>query len=91
MNQFKKARFWVTQKGWAAVFAGTDIYRLPAGEVITDDLYIAASEIYIDGTVEGDLIAGGRTIVTMARSRAIRCWEARASARSWSPRATPSA
>jgi cytoskeletal protein CcmA (bactofilin family) len=75
MNRFKQGRFWltvvlgvvlsvtVTQTARAAVIAGTDVYRLPAGEVITDDLYIAASEIYIDGTVEGDLIAGGNTIV----------------------------
>ena len=42
----------VTQTARAAVFTGTDVYRLPAGQVITDDLYVAASEIYIDGTVK---------------------------------------
>ena len=75
MNRFTQVRFWlivalgvalsvtVTQTARAAAFASTDVYRLPKGQVITDDLYIAASEIYIDGTVEGDLIAAGRTIV----------------------------
>jgi hypothetical protein len=75
MNRCKQVRFWLTvalgvilsvtltQTAQAAAFAGTDVYRLPAGQVISDDLYVAASEIYIDGTVEGDLIAAGRTIV----------------------------
>ncbi|MBX0330538.1 hypothetical protein K2Z83_23050 [Oscillochloris sp. ZM17-4] len=75
MSRFTQVRFWlavalgivlsvtVTQTARAAAFAGTDVYRLPAGQVVSDDLYIAASEIYIDGTVDGDLIAGGRTIV----------------------------
>ncbi len=43
----------------AAEFAEGETYRLPAGEVVTDDLYVAAHEIYIDGTVEGDLLAAG--------------------------------
>jgi cytoskeletal protein CcmA (bactofilin family) len=38
---------------------GGDFYRLPAGEVLSDDLYISAGEIYIDGTIDGDLIAAG--------------------------------
>lgn len=75
MNRFKQARFWLAvalavalsatmaQTARAAVFAGSDVYRLAAGQVITDDLYVAASEIYMDGTVTGDLIAAGRTIV----------------------------
>ncbi|NTW04116.1 MAG: hypothetical protein HGA19_23070 [Oscillochloris sp.] len=75
MNRFKQVRFWlivalgvalsmtVTQTARAAAFTSTDVYRLPQGQVITDDLYIAASQIYIDGTVDGDLIAAGRTIV----------------------------
>lgn len=75
MNRFKQIRFWLTmmlgvvfgmaviQTVWAAEFESVEVYRLPAGEVITDDLYIAASEIYIDGTVEGDLIAAASTIV----------------------------
>jgi hypothetical protein len=36
-----------------------DIFRLPAGEVISDDLYVGAGEIFIDGTVEGDLVVAG--------------------------------
>ncbi len=44
----------------AAEFVGEDkVYRLPAGEVVTDDLYVGAEQIYIDGTVEGDLVAAG--------------------------------
>lgn len=31
-------------------------------EVITDDLYVAASEIVVDGTIQGDLIAAGSVI-----------------------------
>ncbi len=44
----------------AAEFAGgDDVYRLASGDVIEDDLYVGASEIFIDGTVMGDLIATG--------------------------------
>ncbi len=43
----------------AAEFAGDETYRLAAGEIVEDDLYVAATEIYIDGTVKGDLIAAG--------------------------------
>lgn len=46
----------------AAEFASNEIYRLPVGEVVTDDLYVAATEIYIDGTIEGDLIAAGNYV-----------------------------
>ncbi len=41
----------------AAEFAGDEIYRLAEGEVVDDDFYIAATEIYINGTVKGDLFA----------------------------------
>ena len=41
----------------SAEFVGDEIYRLAEGEVVDDDLYIAATEIYIEGTVQGDLIA----------------------------------
>jgi cytoskeletal protein CcmA (bactofilin family) len=34
-----------------------------AGEVVADDLYVAASNIVIDGVVKGDVIAFGRSIV----------------------------
>ncbi len=36
---------------------GNDVYRLEAGQVVSDDLYLAAGEIIIDGTIEGDLLA----------------------------------
>ncbi len=45
-----------------AELAGDEIYRLAEGEVVDDDLYVGASEIYIDGTVKGDLIAGAQYI-----------------------------
>lgn len=42
----------------AAGFVGEEnVYRLPAGETITDDLYVGAEEVIIDGTIEGDLFA----------------------------------
>lgn len=51
---------WITPTVWAAEVRGdTDLFRLPAGEVINDDLYVGAGEIFIDGTVEGDLVAAG--------------------------------
>ena len=34
----------------SAEFSDDQIYRLAAGEVVDDDLYIGATEIYIDGT-----------------------------------------
>lgn len=34
-----------------------------AGEVVTDDLYVAASKIVIDGVIKGDLIAFGQSII----------------------------
>ena len=43
----------------AAQFSEGEVYRLPAGQVIEDDLYVSAGEIYIDGKIEGDLVAGG--------------------------------
>lgn len=44
----------------AAEFGGgEDVYRLAAGEVVKDDLYVAGGEIYIDGVVQGDLYAFG--------------------------------
>lgn len=47
----------------AAEIRSGEVFRLPAGEVIADDLYVSASEIYIDGTVEGDLLAIGGAII----------------------------
>lgn len=72
MNRFHLPRLWmasllvglivlaVTGGAMAAEFAGDeDVYRLAAGEVVNDDLYVGSGEIYIDGTVAGDLIAFG--------------------------------
>lgn len=40
----------------AAEFIGDEgVYRLEAGEVFEDDLYVAGEEVIIDGTVKGDL------------------------------------
>lgn len=36
-----------------------EVYRLAAGQEIDDDLIVTAQEIYIDGTVRGDLLAVG--------------------------------
>ncbi len=46
----------------SAEFGTDEIYRLAEGEVVDDDLYVAATEIYIDGIVKGDLIAAGNII-----------------------------
>ena len=43
----------------AATLAGDDAYRLPTGQVLEDNLYVTASEIIIDGTLDGDLVAMG--------------------------------
>ena len=52
----------VSSAALAAEFAGDEIYRLAEGEIVDDDLYVAATEIYIDGIVKGDLIAGASYI-----------------------------
>jgi cytoskeletal protein CcmA (bactofilin family) len=50
----------VARPAAAAEFAASeDLYVLPQGEVIADDLYVVAPEIVINGTVEGDLLATG--------------------------------
>lgn len=41
----------------AAEFGNGEVYRLSSGERVDDDLYVTASEVYIDGVVEGDLYA----------------------------------
>ena len=52
----------VSGAAFSAELANDEIYRVAAGEVVDDDLYVLASEIYIDGTVRGDLIAGAQYI-----------------------------
>jgi hypothetical protein len=46
----------------SAELAGDETYRLAAGEIVDDDLYVAAAEIYIGGIVKGDLIAVANNI-----------------------------
>src|SRR5689334_6029260 len=46
----------------AAQLESGEVYHLAAGQVVDDDLYVAAREIVIDGTVNGDLIAAGQTV-----------------------------
>jgi hypothetical protein len=46
----------------AADFRGGDRVVIGPNQVINDDLYVAASEIQIDGTVKGDVYAFGQTV-----------------------------
>ncbi len=46
----------------AADLRSGDHITVASGEVIDDDLYVAGSDIIIDGTVNGDLLAFGNTI-----------------------------
>jgi len=43
----------------AAEIASGDVYHLPEGETVNNDLYVTAGEVIIDGTVNGDLVAMG--------------------------------
>jgi len=43
----------------AATLVSQDDYRLPTGEVLEDNLYVAGESIVIDGNIEGDLVAAG--------------------------------
>jgi len=47
----------------AATVVGETNYELAAGETVEDDLYAFANTVTINGTVEGDLIAAGTTVV----------------------------
>ena len=42
-----------------ATLVSQDEYRLPAGEVIEDNLYVTGGTILIDGKIDGDLVAVG--------------------------------
>lgn len=46
----------------AADFRGGETVTVASGEVIDDDLYIAGTNIVIDGTVNGDIYGAGTTI-----------------------------
>jgi len=52
----------VPAAAYAADFRGGDRVVIAADQVIDDDLYVAAEEIVIDGTVKGDVYAIGRNI-----------------------------
>jgi cytoskeletal protein CcmA (bactofilin family) len=41
---------------------GGDVITIRADEVIEDDLYVAAGEFTMDGTIKGDLVAVGQTL-----------------------------
>jgi cytoskeletal protein CcmA (bactofilin family) len=41
---------------------GGDVVIIAAGDVIEDDLYVAAGEFTLDGTVKGDLVVVGSTV-----------------------------
>ncbi len=42
-----------------ATLVSQNTYRLPAGEVLEDNLYVAGGTITIDGKIDGDLVAVG--------------------------------
>ena len=46
----------------SAELSDDEIYTVAQGEVVDDDLYVGANEIYINGIVKGDLIAGAQYI-----------------------------
>lgn len=46
----------------AAILQAGDEYTLPAGEKLSDNLYVGAGMINISGDIAGDLIAGGGNI-----------------------------
>ncbi|MXZ42018.1 MAG: polymer-forming cytoskeletal protein [Caldilineaceae bacterium SB0666_bin_21] len=46
----------------AAQFKGDDLYELPAGQTISEDLFVAGRSLVISGIVDGDLFAAGQTI-----------------------------
>lgn len=52
----------LAQTVYAYELVNKDSYRLAVGEVVDNDLYIAAETITIDGTVRGDLVAMARVI-----------------------------
>lgn len=55
--------FLLTGTALAAAVAGSEeVYILPKGQVVSDDLYVSAREVLIEGTVEGDLVAAGAYI-----------------------------
>ena len=52
----------VSSAALSAELSDDGIYLVAQGEIVDDDLYLGANEIYINGTVKGDLIAGAQYI-----------------------------
>jgi cytoskeletal protein CcmA (bactofilin family) len=46
---------------------GGDQVIIPAGEVVTDDLYVGAQTFTLDGTIQGDLLVAGNQITINGR------------------------
>jgi cytoskeletal protein CcmA (bactofilin family) len=54
----------VATPAWATDLRGsTDAIVIASGEVIDDDLYLAANRVVINGTVNGDVLCAGSTII----------------------------
>ncbi len=43
----------------AAEMVSQELFRVPEGTIINDDLYVSANETYIEGIVQGDLLVSG--------------------------------
>jgi cytoskeletal protein CcmA (bactofilin family) len=47
----------------AAIVGEDELYELAEGQVVDDDLYVAARQVIINGTVNGDLVVAGASIL----------------------------
>ncbi|MFC1978142.1 hypothetical protein ACFLWS_07795 [Chloroflexota bacterium] len=56
------ATIFVTTPVLAAEIRGGDTITVASGEVVDGDLYVAGSDIIIDGTVNGDIFGAGRSL-----------------------------
>jgi hypothetical protein len=52
----------VASPAWAADLRGGDTVIIASGDVVNDDLYMAATRIIINGTVNGDVLCVGETV-----------------------------
>src|SRR5215208_2356250 len=52
----------VTSPGWAVESQSGDQVIIGPDEVVDDDLYATASQVVVEGTVEGDLIGAGQSV-----------------------------
>ncbi|OGZ34349.1 MAG: hypothetical protein A2174_03785, partial [Candidatus Portnoybacteria bacterium RBG_13_41_18] len=48
---------------WAAVFSGSETYALGANQTLSENLYVAGSNINIAGKADADVMAAGGTII----------------------------